>query len=63
MIVYTTYIQTTEGKTYIEGSCASGDTKPTDNIAHGSILLELASDGTLTPYGFVESSGDWVAIS
>lgn len=63
MITYTTYIQTTEEKTYIEGTCAYGDEKPTENIAHGSILLELASDGTLTPYGFVEASGEWVAIS
>lgn len=32
---------TTGRKEYIEGVCLSTDSKPTDNIGNGSILLEM----------------------
>lgn len=28
-------------KSYIEGACLAADTKPTDGIANGSILIEI----------------------
>lgn len=44
-------------KRYVEGTCISTDTKPT-NVANGSKLLEM---DTSTMYLFDEESGEWCA--
>ena len=47
----------TNAITYIEGACASTDSKPTAGIATGSILVE-ANTGDV--YLFNEASTSWV---
>ena len=49
----------TNGKEYIESVCLSTDTKPTDNIANGSLCLEMDTGDF---YGFDEDSKDWAQI-
>lgn len=60
MVSYTKceYAQNDNGKyiNYIEGRCLSTDTKPTDGIANGSILLEM---DTSTVYMFDADSETW----
>ena len=46
-------------KVLIEAACLSSDTKPTDGIANGSILLEM---DTSTFYAFDESTSEWLAL-
>lgn len=43
--------------TFFEGYCNSGDTKPTEKVAEGSLLIEV---DTGNGYLFSESSGSWV---
>lgn len=45
------------GKHLAEGFCLSTDTKPTNQIANGSILVEI---DTGTVYFFNEESEEWV---
>ena len=54
------YIQ--PGKAYREGTCLSGDTKPTSDttLANGSKLLEM---DTSTLYLYDEENGEWRAWS
>lgn len=47
-------------KYYCEGVCKQADTKPTEGIVNGSLLLEL---DTSTPYFFDEESGTWLPWS
>lgn len=48
------------GKTYVEGVCLSTDTKPTDNIANGSQIVEMDTGNI---YMFDEDAGEWRNIS
>ena len=45
-------------KYYWEGVCKQADTKPTEGIVNGSLLLEL---DTSTAYFFDEENGEWKA--
>lgn len=51
------YIQ--DDKVLVEATCLSSDTKPTDGIANGSIVLEM---DTSTFYAFDEAGGEWLAL-
>lgn len=51
------YIQ--DDKVLVEATCLSDDTKPTDGIANGSIVLEM---DTSTFYAFDEAGGEWLAL-
>ena len=42
---------------YVEGSCLSTDTKPTDGIANGSVMVEV---NTGDVYFYNESGEAWV---
>ncbi len=43
-------------KRYVEGKCLSADTKPTSNIANGSILIEM---DTGKIFMFDEANSQW----
>lgn len=43
-------------KWYVEGHCLAADTKPTENIANGSCLIEMDGDVCF----FDEAGGEWV---
>ena len=46
-------------KSYIEGACLAADTKPTDGIANGSIIIEIDT-GKL--YMFNETGSAWAEV-
>ena len=46
-------------KSYIEGACLSGDSKPTDGIANGSIIIEI---DTGKIYMFNETGSAWAEV-
>lgn len=46
-------------KCYIEGVCLTGDSKPTDGIANGSLVIEMDS-GKI--YAFNEAGSAWVEL-
>ncbi len=46
-------------KSYIEGACLSGDAKPTDGIANGSIIIEI---DTGKIYMFNETGSAWAEL-
>ena len=50
----------TNGKTLVESTCLSTDTKPTDGIANGSICIEM---DTGKIYMFNESGSAWVEVA
>lgn len=60
MITYRIYKTYGNGKTYVEGACLSSDTKPTEDISNGSILMEM---DTATLYMFDETGAEWRAWS
>lgn len=61
MVTYKETARTTSGKLLIkEGNCRSTDTKPIENIANGSMLMEM---DTSTLYLFDEESHTWRAWS
>lgn len=47
------------GKSVIEGACLNADAKPTENIANGSMAIEIDT-GNL--WMFDEASGIWYQI-
>lgn len=47
-------------KSYVEGVCISTDSKPTDGIANGSIILEM---DTKKVYMYDEAGDTWREIS
>lgn len=49
-----------EGKIYGAGVCVSSDSKPTDNIANGSQLIEMDTGDV---YMFDEAAETWRKIS
>ena len=51
------YIQ--DDKVLVEATCLSGDAKPTDGIANGSLCLEM---DTSTFYAFDEAGSEWLAL-
>ena len=57
MVTYKETAYTTNGNILIkEGNCLSTDTKPIENIANGSMLMEM---DTSTLYLFDEESHTW----
>lgn len=50
-------IHVADGITYIESSCNSNDTKPTEGIANGSLCHETDTKKILA---FDETESDWV---
>ena len=52
--------QFSQGKKYIEAVCLSGDDKPTEGIANGSLVLEM---DTSKIYAFNEAGAAWVELS
>ena len=50
-------MDTGDGKVYVEISCLSTDSKPTDGVAQGSILTEV---DTGKVYFFNETAATWV---
>lgn len=48
------------GKALVEAACLSGDTKPTDGIANGSILIEM---DTGSIYMFDEAGAEWLEVA
>lgn len=46
-------------KNRVEGECLSTDTKPTTDIANGSILIEM---DTGSIYMFNEAGAEWVEV-
>ena len=46
----------TGGKHYVEGFCLSTDTKPTENMANGSSLIEM---DTSKVFLFDEAGSQW----
>lgn len=46
-------------KTYFEGKCLSTDTKPTEDVVNGSVLLEM---DTSKIYMFDESGIQWMEV-
>lgn len=56
MITYTVYKTYRDGKVYVEGRGTSSDTKPTENIANGSIIMEM---DTSTMFMFDETGNTW----
>ena len=50
----------TDEKKYVELACLSTDTKPTANIATGSLALEV---NTGDVYAFDEAGSEWDKIS
>lgn len=57
MVTYNESLYIATGQHYIEGSCLSTDTKPTD-VANGSKLLEM---DTSTLYIYDAENGEWRA--
>lgn len=47
-------------KSYIEAACLSGDSKPTDGIANGSLVIEM---NTGKIFMFNEAGSAWVELS
>lgn len=47
-------------KNRVEGECLSTDTKPTTDIANGSILIEMDTGDI---YMFNETAGAWVKVA
>lgn len=47
-------------KSYIEAACLSSDSKPTDGIANGSMVLEM---NTGKIFVFNEAGSAWVELS
>lgn len=47
-------------KNRVEGECLSTDTKPTTDIANGSILIEM---DTGSIYMFDEAGADWLEVA
>lgn len=41
MLTYKIYKTYDDGSVYVEGDCLSGDTKPVNGIANGSLLMEM----------------------
>ena len=56
MVTYKQLLRTTNGKDQIEATCLSSDTKPTNGIANGSILIEM---DTSKIYFFDEAHSTW----
>lgn len=56
MVTYKQLLRTTNGKDQIEATCLSSDTKPTANVANGSILIEM---DTSKMYFFDEAHSAW----
>lgn len=56
MVTYKQIQRMTSGKDQIEATCLSSDTKPTQDVANGSILMEM---DTSTLYMFDEASNTW----
>ena len=52
--------QFSEGKKYIEAVCISGDAKPTDGIANGSLVLEMDTNKI---YAFNEAGSAWIELA
>lgn len=50
----------TNGKDRKEGECLSTDTKPTTNVANGSILIEM---DTQKIFMFDETNSTWLEIA
>lgn len=46
-------------KSYIEGACLAADTKPTDGIANGSIIIEI---DTGKIFMFNETGSAWAEV-
>lgn len=57
MITFTKHHPTTERKAYKEGFCLSTDTKPTEDLVNGSILVEI---DTGKVFFFNEAGAVWV---
>jgi len=55
------YMQNDNGKyiSYVEGKCLSTDTKPTDGIANGSVLLEMDTSKVYMFDGAGKSWKEW----
>ena len=47
-------------KNRVEGECLSTDTKPTTDIANGSILIEMDTGDI---YMFNETAGAWIKVA
>lgn len=60
MITYTIQKAYNADKQYVEGKCLSSDAKPTENIANGSLMMEM---DTSTLYFFDEVNSIWRAWS
>ena len=45
------------GKNIIEGACLNADAKPTENIANGSMCIEMDTGNI---YMFNSASGAWI---
>lgn len=56
MISYYDVKITEDGKHYIEIACLTDDTKPSDNIANGSLALEIDTGDV---YAFDEVGETW----
>ena len=60
MIRFYSVTQYNDEKQMVMFACNSGDTKPTDGIATGSIALE-ANTGKM--YSFDETAGTWTELA
>jgi hypothetical protein len=59
MIRFTTQTNYFDGSRFVEGFCLSTDTKPTDNLATGSALVEVDTGDC---YLYDEISKDWTKV-
>lgn len=57
MVTFHVFSPRFDGKAYQEGACLSTDTKPTDGLANGSILVEVDSGKV---FFFNEAASEWV---
>lgn len=59
MYTVTELVKIIEGKNLTEATCLSTDTKPTENVANGSLVLEM---DTSKVYAFNEDGTEWVEL-
>lgn len=60
MYTVTKLVKIIEGKNLTEATCLSTDTKPTENVANGSLVLEM---DTSKVYAFNEDGTEWVELA
>ncbi len=60
MITFNKVVQYDNDQVYVEGACLSTDSKPTEGIANGSLLIEM---NTGKVYFYNEAGSAWVEFS